>query len=293
MQRILGCVAAQVNEVHNAVVTQSEFVLVREALATSVTTLSESCHTGSMSERSRKCVNSADADVALELSIKDGESYATEIDGITRDQWEGFLQYARLKTEMNPFIRAAKLAYLDLNRTLRGPNKMAPNATRSFYEIGTEIVSQAIKEIGAIRLQGEQFDDWHRHLCQDLRRDTCPTRFSVGHAQKWVNMGIKYSFAFGEESVPGLVQLWNWAHIPIDNFIIQRVRRLPQAQVAQHALSVALDGLPWSKIDYYDGYFSFQRAIRSIPSGPPLRLEFHWWLEARKARETGAGASCD
>ena len=81
-------------------------------------------------------------------------------------------------------------AYLDFNRTLHG---MAKEKRReAIRAAGASILLKSLRSLanGSVGNQGV-FDSWHRRTCEQLRkafRKSGYSRFTVGHAQKWLNM---------------------------------------------------------------------------------------------------------
>ncbi len=91
---------------------------------------------------------------------------------------------------------------------------------------------------------------------------------TIGQAQKWLNMAVKYVFVFGEGRLPGYERFFRLAHVPIDNIILE---------------SATFEGLRtfrerWSRIGNYDDYLAFQQAVRELfPDSAPLAIEFWAW----------------
>lgn len=87
-------------------------------------------------------------------------------------------------------------------------------------------------------------------------------------------MALKYVFVFGEARLPGYARFYRFAHVPIDNIILD---------------SKPFEGLrtfrgAWSRINDYDEYLAFQQSVRKrFPESSPLAVEFWAW------RATGSG----
>lgn len=122
-------------------------------------------------------------------------------------------------------------AYLDLCRTLRfnsDSDGEKANGKTGFAD-AKKLLRNEIKKL----LQNDiTEDDWHATICNNLiakvnesgilkeylkDEDDNSVGFSFGHAQKWVNMSLKYLWLLG------LVQekLEKSLHIPIDNYIVE------------------------------------------------------------------------
>lgn len=85
-------------------------------------------------------------------------------------------------------------AYLDFNRTLHG---FASHGQPVVVRAGaTALLKKRVGSlVGAPGLEKAAFDRWHLGLCKALRthfRHAGFEAFSVGQAQKWVTMTLKY-----------------------------------------------------------------------------------------------------
>jgi hypothetical protein len=126
----------------------------------------------------------------------------------------------------------------------------------------------------------DDFDDWHRNLCGALA-SASGYPFSVGQAQKWINMTFKYVFvlnALGEQELRGLSPLYEFCHAPLD-------RRVVGALVDHN-----LDPLPcsWSRLNCYGTYLELQRSLRTHFNAVPLTVEFQLWM--RRSVDCGCNA---
>lgn len=171
----------------------------------------------------------------------------------------------------SPIGRCVCRAYRDMNRTLHGLRSHA--AHQQLSNDAHTLVVQRLKDLlraTAISSQSD-FDAWHRQLATDLcsyYRDAGYASFSVGQAQKWINMALKYAVIFGDERIPGISRLYPWLHAPIDNVVLNEMT-LPDAPARK---------ISWSRLTDYSEYFSLQRWIRkTYPSEAPLAVEFRLW----------------
>jgi hypothetical protein len=165
-------------------------------------------------------------------------------------------------------------AYRDLNRTLHGLVGL-PTATelRERARMHVRSALATLPRSAAAESQGT-FDAWHRNACDVL----CATyaeagfpSFTVGQAQKWLNMAFKYVHVFGEEHLPGFGGLYAFGHVPLDNIMLRQLARYGAPR---------LPG-PWSRLRDYKDYFGFQEWIRQhFPGAAPLAVEFHLWQES-------------
>jgi hypothetical protein len=153
---------------------------------------------------------------------------------------------------------AMKRAYRDFNRTILNiPCEGHERAEwrHKLYHKLKELISMVLEnDFG----NQSQFDVWHEAACETLM-EASNNILLVGQAQKWINMTLKYLFAFGENIVPGISRNYQFFHLPIDSIIQYKfeqkygVQRLPIA---------------WSRVGNYDQYYSYQLAIRkALPPG--------------------------
>jgi hypothetical protein len=107
-------------------------------------------------------------------------------------------------------------------------------------------------------------------------------QFTVGQAQKWINMSIKYAIALGEQRVSGFSGVYGVAHAPLDNIVLS-------ALVEEAMLPL---GMAWSRLNDYSKYMECQRSIRKLyPSDTALEAEYRIWLQATEDKTGESGAS--
>ncbi len=166
-----------------------------------------------------------------------------------------------------------KRAYRDLNRTLHGFALMS--AREELHARASAVVKSFLSglvESPGASLRQASFDDRHRLVCTQLcstYSDAGFAEFRDGQAQKWLNMALKYVFVFGESRLPGYSQVFELAHVPLDNIILKRLRPfgVPRLKSA------------WSRVGY-DEYMDMQRWVRDkFPGSAPLAVEFTLWLD--------------
>jgi hypothetical protein len=165
-------------------------------------------------------------------------------------------------------------AYRDFNRTLHGFGQVSES--KGIHTQGSAVVRSfltGLVDSGSGCRDQESFDDRHKNACTNL----CSTysragfdKFRVGQAQKWLNMALKYVFVFREKRLPGYSPVFNLAHIPLDNIILDSFRK-------RHSDAPCL-GTAWSRISSYEEYMGVQRWVRStFPNSVPLAVEFALW----------------
>ncbi len=85
---------------------------------------------------------------------------------------------------------------------------------------------------------------------------------ALSHAQKWVNMTMKYLCVFKDEQA---IAMLPYLHAPLDNYIFQAAKDLLDLDPPCHA---------WSKLANYQDYISYQTTIRERSGKPALIWEF-------------------
>jgi hypothetical protein len=164
-----------------------------------------------------------------------------------------------------------KRAYLDLCRTVHGIAKspaIYPAAKRFLREVLSQL------SLRQEHFTQEQFDTWHEAVCRGLvsiYKEHGYATFSIGQAQKWINMAFKYVYLIGEEKLSGFSSFYELCHVPIDNIITKNLAFANPPAFTR----------PWSRIERYEEYMLFQHWVRSTFEGSsPLAVEFRFWREA-------------
>ena len=157
-------------------------------------------------------------------------------------------------------------AYRDLMRTIRGFSRnsehdaIIQNARQTLRDSITAILS------AEINTQAD-FDGLHKAACCNLISSFQGQTFTVGQAQKWINMTFKYLHLLDDSDVQ---KVYEYCHVPIDNYMLK---------ITNYTL-----GQAWSKLDDYEEYLEYQNWFRNkYPDDIPLDKEFYLWLEAGRA----------
>lgn len=186
-----------------------------------------------------------------------------------------FLKFAYFGDTANKVKAASRRAYLDMNRTI--PFNDFPKEGR--YQLRMSVQQLFEKEIptllGTSIQKQSDFDGWHFQVCQDIislyRQEQI--LFTIGQAQKWLNMTIKYLYTLEYDTFD---QTFPFFHLPLDRYIFESVRT---------ELGIKPPCTAWSRLDDYQTYLAYQGQIREKLVGiSPLRWEFRFWLKAVKAR---------
>lgn len=215
-----------------------------------------------------------------------------------------------------PYI-CAKRAYLDLARTVKyryssselkemkskKSSEEDKDKANNFIESKNNLIKNIFKNIlspiktkeGEISFKNSDFDDWHKAKCEEIINfmnnsiDKSNTKilnkkekFTIGQAQKWVNMTLKYLWLLN--ALPTGVEP-EYLHVPIDSYIIEIA--YDNKNKFENALGL-LEEKPkksWSKLSEYEEYFKIQEAIReAIKTNAtnetiPIKWESLAWIE--------------
>jgi hypothetical protein len=186
----------------------------------------------------------------------------------SQDNQRDFLYRLYFGTGADVLERIVRRAYQDFSRTMHGIGK-CPNA----QGIASRQLRHEISLLPGNRAAATQegFDIWHETTCRALCSSYAQLgyhQFFIGQAQKWVNMTLKYVFVFSETRLPGYSSFYRLCHVPIDNILL----RAPEFE------ALATFTGAWSRINDYEAYLSFQKAVRQrFPASAPLAVEFQAW----------------
>lgn len=216
-----------------------------------------------------------------------------------------------------PYI-CAKRAYLDLARTVKynyssseleemkskKSSEEDKDKANNFIESKNNLIKNICKNIlspietkeGEISFKNSDFDDWHKAKCEEIKEKmngnyetvnnsyekVLEESFTIGQAQKWVNMTLKYLWLLN--ALPTGVKP-EYLHVPIDSYIIEIA--YDNKNKFENALGL-LEEKPeesWSKLSKYEEYFKIQKAIReAIKTNTtnetiPIKWESLAWIE--------------
>lgn len=160
---------------------------------------------------------------------------------------------------------AMNKAYRDLMRTIRGFSSNPKHDT--IINNARKTLHQSISTILSVEIRSQaKFDDLHKTACYALISAFSGQEFTVGQAQKWINMTFKYLHLL---DYPEVQNVYEYCHIPIDSYILN---------ATNYTISKV-----WSKINNYSEYLEYQKWFRQeYPADIPLDKEFYLWLEAAK-----------
>ena len=136
------------------------------------------------------------------------------------------------------------------------------NARQTLHTSVTTILSTPINT-------QSEFDELHKTACYDLIASFRGQTFTVGQAQKWINMTFKYLHLL---DYPEVQKVYEYCHIPIDSYMLN---------ITNYSMSK-----PWSKLNNYCEYLEYQNWFRDkYPNDIPLDKEFYLWIEETKKQK--------
>lgn len=210
-------------------------------------------------------------------------------------------------------------AYLDLARTVKFKysstelNKLKKSKEQKneavLYEkakkkLIEDICGTIIEPVNNTYCTEKEFSDWHRNKCLEIREKmnsagygecngtgrvlTADNAFTIGHAQKWINMTLKYLWLL--DILPdGLTQ--KTLHIPIDSYILSAMRSKDKKDYGLspcEKLNSLIRSIAWSSWDNYQEYQECQEEakgiIRKLYNTTPIEWEEKAWLEMAKKK---------
>jgi hypothetical protein len=188
---------------------------------------------------------------------------------LSTNDWDDFVAVCYFGRDGDWLDRCIWRAYLDMNRTLRGLDKLG----EGHLEWKTAMLRVLRDRL--MMLSGEHawtqlsFDAWHHESVDALRGVSSERGFplSVGQSQKWINMSIKYAIALGERRLPGFHYVYNVAHVALDNIVLESLTELGMSPL----------GCAWSRLEDYRRYMECQQWVRDNSGGTPLEVEYRLW----------------
>ena len=210
-----------------------------------------------------------------------------------------------------PYI-CAKRAYLDLARTVKyrySSSKLKEmkskksseedrDETNNFIESKNNLISEICSAIlfsEEVIESEKSFDKWHEEKCKEITEKmngnyetvnnsdekVLNKSFTIGQAQKWVNMTLKYLWLL--DTLPAGVEP-EYLHVPIDSYIIE----IAYDNKNKFGNALGLEKKPeksWSELSEYENYFGIQKKIRkAIKTNTtnetiPIKWEALAWIE--------------
>lgn len=174
---------------------------------------------------------------------------------LSDDLREQFYIRVYFNTSQGYYVAGINRAFQDFCRTLKIKDE---NRTKLKQKAITFLISK-LSKLNENRLKSQdEFDIYHKETCYELIQQW--NELTIGQAQKWINMTLKYWLLLGEKRIKGIELNAIWFHIPID-------------QIVQHEMFREKEPTPWSKINNYDDYYKYQIEIRNKKTGNPALID--------------------
>jgi len=190
--------------------------------------------------------------------------------------------------------KCVEKAYLDFCRTIdyKNVNRLQKNNYKNqTYKLILDLLEWYPQIDGK---NYTLFDDWHCYAIEKMidkpkeyQEMFGELQITVGQAQKWLNMSIKYMRMMGllNKDIKS-----EYIHIPIDNYIIDAARR--EGKISELFDVEGLGIMPtfsekWSKIADYKKYLEYQQAIRQKLQNRncnPIEWESEAWMAEATVR---------
>ena len=146
-----------------------------------------------------------------------------------------------------------KRAYLDFNRTLPIKDKNMIKREEKREETIQFLIDKLKGFISTMYNNQELFDTAHKELCYELKEQW--DELTIGQAQKWINMTLKYWLLMGNTRIGSIDTNAMFFHIPIDSYVLKGM--------------LEVKTITWSKISNYEEYLELQKKHREKNTGNP------------------------
>lgn len=186
------------------------------------------------------------------------------------DKREQFLIDGKLnKTEKSKIVdKSVQYAYGDVKRTIRGISNYRDR--EEIKMAANRLLTNALQFF--MKSEINYYDEWHCELTFQLIKVFSFNTFTVGQAQKWINMSFKYLYCFSYIHDLSISEnRFSECHIPIDNYVMYN---------AEKQYGIKKLPVPWSKLNDYGTYVEYQNEIRKIADRKqfmPIDLDFELW----------------
>lgn len=202
----------------------------------------------------------------------------------------------------NTLAWATSRAYADLRRRLSGYGKVTKRDVQIHAQ--EELKSSIENYFKNPKTDEKQFDEWHKKLVDRLikiymeaddeyysqsdgRIIFDKSQFTVGIAQKWINMSFKYIYSFvdiwkNDGDLHMQLDDFNACHVPLDSYVIRNAADLKDG--TRYIFSGwDEEKTRWSQLSGYESYLGMQEDLRKFARdngfSRPLDVEALLWVE--------------
>jgi len=190
---------------------------------------------------------------------------------VSVSDWDDFVAICYFGRDGDWLDRSMRRAYLDMNRTLHGVSKFGEGHS-DWKTAMLNVLRDRLTMLPDEHVWTQaSFDAWHHKSVDVLKQVSSKHDFplSVGQAQKWINMSIKYAIALGERRLPGFHCVYEVAHVALDNIVLERLKERGMSPL----------GCAWSRLEDYRRYMECQQWVRDNSGGIPLEVEYRLWQD--------------
>lgn len=211
-------------------------------------------------------------------------------------------------------LKCAQRAYLDLNRTLTFDDKEADyeeckteaekerkirEAHKTFSDGISEFIFKKVRDmLESVNkyCTKEDFDKWHCKTLYEIKnkvndKNVLKEDLSIGQAQKWLNMTIKYMMLLGDWDEK-FNKIREFIHVPVDSYIMEaasNMKILLERKNGEYKKYSEGSSKPWSQW-HEEEYKKFQDKLRDklrakYPDICPIDWEGPAWIEIAEKRK--------
>lgn len=188
-----------------------------------------------------------------------------------------FWWYSNWNLDFESLVKiASQRAYLDLCRTLEWAwsikNKNIRSEVADILEIWIENLFKVKNQI--------DFNKAHDKICEEIINkyiDSWYNDFNYWHAQKWLNMTLKYLLILDfSDEIYGLKEIYEFMHVPLD-WIIKDIL------IEWEYINKVDFEIPWSKLEKSDYTKIQEKALATIEKNKNknikslMDIEFKLW----------------
>lgn len=136
-----------------------------------------------------------------------------------------FLFYFKWYGKYDNLEVASNRAYLDLCRTLKWISKKLEKNNINKKKKVAELIEKELINLVTSSKQSE-FNEKHSSICNNIIDiyNGYYNDFTFWHAQKWLNMTLKYLFILDLENIYNLDRVYKFCHVPIDSIILKELK---------------------------------------------------------------------
>jgi hypothetical protein len=212
---------------------------------------------------------------------------------INKENYE-FLASSYFGSGERTILVCARRAYKDLQRNLGGIGEMPEGKKQDYKNEVYTFIADSVKNLLNMNVSSqEDFDKWHGDTCGGIleitksRNIPLDSGFFYGHAQKWLNMTVKYMLVMELEG-ERVGKIKALLHVPVDGYILEGASDkgvpIPRKDGGEGEYA-EWDSKPWSQWERPE-YEKFQANLRSAVSPVfPMVWEFPTWIEVKRKRE--------